>query len=772
LTKQTHMAIRVSYLFYLIVLLLAVTGCKKKYGDSPRDLSMFERIAHERTDDETMEDFIDSLLLRMTLTDKIGQMTQISESFFSTQEVRGYGPGTPVSTLDTTKLVNTIQQYQIGSILQGGNRSAEEWVLVNNFLQRINLNNSSGKIPLVFGIDHVHGTNFISDGTVFPHQINIGATFNPSIAYSMGRSTALEAAPLGHHWNYAPLLGIGVKKNWPGLYETFGEDTHLAGVMGEQYVVGLQEARIGNYQMAACGNHFIGNSVPNSGWDRTGADISDQWLYEFLLPPFEMAIDSGVKSILVNGGAINNIPVHTSFHFLTTVLRDELDFEGVVVSGYGDIIKLNSEHFITENEKESTYKAINAGIDMVMTPLTTDFCDYLKELVEEGRIPEERIDLSVKRILRLKYELGLFDNPFPTDDYIVNIASEEIQKAARDAAAESIVLLKNTNRLLPLGNPNRLTVIGSNADSKIGLCGGWTYSWQGNDENMYPDSMLTVLGALEQEFENTRIVLSDRAHLRYYAGISDAVLVVTGEDPYAEGLGNVDDMFLPAEELELIEAAIATNKPVILILLEGRPRIIGDLFDQCHAVIFAGLPGKFGGEAISGILSGRINPSAKMSITYPYRSGHMIPYNYSHTVFNGLNAHNTELLKYTICGFGEGLSYTRFEYSNLTLSDSIITPDDKINVTVLVKNTGSREGKEAVLWYISDEVGTYSRPVKQLKHFDKQFLLPGETKEYSFTIDPIEHLSYPDESGRMMLEDGYFKLSVGVLESRFKLTSE
>jgi beta-glucosidase len=542
--------------------------------------------------------------------------------------------------------------------------------------------------------------------------------------------------------------------------------------MGVQYISGLQEAKAGDYRMAACAKHFLGYSVPNTGWDRTEADISTQKLYEYLVPPFRETIKSGAMTVMVNSGSINGIPVHSSYHYLTTILRDELGFEGVVISDYEDIIKLNTQHFVTEDEKESTFKTIMAGIDMSMTPSTTDYCEYLKELVEEGRIPEERIDLSVKRILRLKYMLGLFNNPFPTDKYFSNIGSEESHKAARDAAAESIVLLKNERRLLPLGNPNRITVIGSNSDSKMALGGGWTYSWQGDDESLYPDSMLTVFQAIQAEFENTRVTLSDRAHLRYYAGISDAVIIVTGEKPYAEGWGNLDDMALPKEDIELIETAIATKKPVILILIEGRPRIIGDLFEQCHAVLFAGLPGLFGGEAISGILSGRINPSAKMSITYPFKSGHMIPYNHDPMVFNGLNVHNSELQKYTIGVFGSGMSYTQYTYSDLTLSDTIISNNGELKVSVMVKNTGSREGKEAVLWYIADEVGTYSRPVRQLKYFEKQFLMPGEMKKYTFTINPETHLSYPDKYGKMMIENGYFKIIVGSLESRFQLISD
>lgn len=756
----------------LIILLIMSFGCKKRYSDDRLELSVFERITHERTDDSSMEDFIDSLLLRMTLKEKIGQMTQIDESYVLVNNNSNGGTNVPPILIDSAKLSNLIQEYQIGSIISEGLRSAREWRETSDKLQRINQEVSSNKIPVILGINHIHGANYMKEGTIFPHQMNIGATFNIEFPGEVGEMILRETALMGHHLNFAPVLGIGEKKSWPRLYETYGEDTYLASVMGAEYIKGLQESTVSAYRIAACAKHFIGYSLPNSGWDRTAADISLQKLNEFLIPPFKEAIKANVMTIMVNSGEINGIPVHTSYHYLTTVLRDKLGFEGVAITDYDDIRKLHEEHHVTENEIESTYQAIMAGIDISITSNSIAYCDILNDLVDKGRIPEERIDLSVKRILRLKYKLGLFNKPFPSAININQFDSEEVHESAMNIAAESIVLLKNTNRLLPLGKPNRLTVIGMNADSKKALCGGWSYSWQGDDEAGYPDSMNTVLDALNIEFENTRITNSDRAHLRYYAGISDAVIVVTGESPYAEGIGNIDDMTLPAEEVELIEAALATNKPVILVLLEGRPRILGDLFDRCHVVLFAGLPGMFGGEALAGILSGRINPSGKMPITYPFRSGHMVPYTFKHTEFKGMNAENPNNRRYSIGEFGYGLSFTRYEYSELNLSDSIVTADEGINVTVKVKNIGSREGKESVLWFLSDEVGTYTRPVKQLKHFEKQFIMPGEVKEYSFTIDPKQHLGYPDVDDYWLLEDGYYTLSVGPLSARFQFINE
>jgi beta-glucosidase len=679
------------------------------------------------------------------------------------------GTGGQAPVIDSIKLADVISRYQIGSFLTGGTRTARQWYEIGYRLQSINMAHSSNKIPVLFGIDYVHGTNYLYEGTIFPHNINLGASFNPVLARQTGIFTAREAASLGHHWNFAPAMDVGENKLWPRLYETYGEDTYVASIMGSEYIHGLQETHIGPYSMAACAKHFIGYSLPASGWDRTAVEISRQRLQEVLIPPFQAAIKAGVKSIMVNSGEINGVPVHASYYYLTTILRDQLRFDGAVVSDYMDIIKLFKEHKVAENEKEATYMAVIAGIDVSMTPTSIDFCNYLKELVEEDRIPEERIDLSVKRILRLKYKLGLFDHPYPSDQYFDEIGSEEAHRAARNAAGESIVLLKNDRNILPLIRPGRLVVAGVNSDSRMALCGGWTYTWQGNDASAYPDSIKTVVEALKAEYENTTIIPADAKSLRWHAGLADAIVIVTGENPYAEGWGNIDDFSLPDEEIELIETAVSTDKPVILILLEGRPRILGELFDECDAVIFAGLPGMFGGEAIAGILKGRINPSAKMSITYPFHSGHIIPYNHKHMVFSELNVHNADIQRYTLGEFGTGISFTNFSYSNLVLSDTVINEEGKIKASVMVKNTGQREGKEAVLWFISDEVASVTRPVRQLKYFDKQFLLPGETKEFIFEIDPQIHLTYPDEKGNHVLEPGFFTLSVGPLSGRFKL---
>lgn len=747
------------------VILLVIAGClwsscemgKKK--DQP--MSVSQRIDWERTDNLEMESFIDDLLAKMSVVEKIGQMTQVNESFFAVDQEQTEATGGMANLIDSAMLAETIRDYQIGSFLTGGTRPAEEWYQLGKYLQEVNLQHSENKIPIVFGIDHVHGTNYIQEGTVFPHNINLGATFNIALARQCGQSTASEAAALGHHWNFAPVLGVGRQKFWPRLYETYGEDTWLAGAMGSAYIQGLEEEKVGQYRMAACAKHFLGYSIPQSGWDRTVVDISMQKLYEYLVPPFQAAFDTDVKTIMINSGEINGKPVHASYFYLTTLLRDQMGFKGVALTDYLDIIKLHTEHFVTGNEKESTYEAIMAGVDMSMTPTTIDFCRHLRELVEEGRISEERLDLSVRRILRLKYHLGLFDHPLPSDEYLDNVGAEEHRNAARQAAEESIVLMKNDHNRLPLQNPDKLLLVGKNANLKKALGGGWTYTWQGNDESLYPDSWQTVYEALKAEFPATEVVLANWENYMQSASGADAIVIATGEDPYAEGWGNINELDLPTEEKELIEAAINLGTPVILVLIEGRPRTIGALYDQCDAVIFAGLPGMFGAQAIAGVMSGRINPSGKMSITYPYKSGHVIPYNYKHMEYSYLNVYNPEIQRYSIADFGSGESYTTFEYSNLTLPDTLLYGEGPFTASIKVANTGQRAGKEAVLWYLSDLVASYTRPNKALKHFEKIHLEPGESSMLQFDISPKEHLSFPDEKGNLLVEKGYFVLAVG-----------
>lgn len=738
-----------------------------------------QRMEQERTDNEAIEQKIDELIQEMTLEEKVGQMTQVNETFFGSDGNTGGATGGQANVLDEEKLRTTLQKYHIGSFLTGGIRPAEEWYRLVDKLQHINMEESRLDIPVIFGIDHVHGTNYIKEGTIFPQQINVAATFDTTFAYQTGVVTAREAAPLGHHWNFAPILDVGREARWPRLYETYGEDPIVSAKMGAAYVNGIQSVEMGPHKMAATAKHYLGYSIPESGWDRTPVEISFPTFQERIVPPFDLAIDEGIKTVMLNSGEINGTPVHASYRIITTMLRDQLGFEGVALTDWMDIIKLHSEHYVTENEKESTYKAIMAGVDMSMTPTTIDFCGHLVELVEEGRIPMERINLSVRRILRLKLQLGLFEHPYPTDEYLDVVGSEEHHTQSKQAAEESIVLLKNKNDILPLDDAKNVLVVGPNADSRNVLAGGWTYTWQGDDESTYPRQMKTLRQAMKAEFGDAEISTAKAGNLEKAARETDAIVVAAGEKPYAEGWGNLNDFDLPDEQLALIEEAAATGKPVILVLIEGRPRTFGTLIDKVDGIVFAGLPGYYGGEAISRVLSGRVNPSGKMSVTYPFRQAHMITYDYKPMQYSYLNVTDSLAMRYTIGKygnrigeFGTGLSYSDFEYGQIDLSDTLITGNETLKATVTVTNTSDRAGKEAVIWFVQDEVAERTRPVKEMQHFEKQLIEAGQSKTYTFTIEPQKHLGYPDANGNIILEDGYFTIMTGNSSERFYYETE
>lgn len=707
---------------------------------------------------------VEKLLQSLSMNEKIAQMTQLNITSFMTDESKAKFNDVYPIEIDTNKAISLFKSYPLGSILNGKAVSPENWASAIRTLQEIHLRYS--KVPFIFGIDHVHGTNYLSGGTVFPQEINLAATFNPALAAKAGEITALECALVGHQWNFAPILDLGRNKFWPRLYETFGEDPHLGAVMGAAYTKALQEAPAKPTKVAACAKHFLGYSDPKSGWDRSPAEIAPQTLQEMFRPAFQAAVDAGIKTFMINSGEINGVPVHASKEILTDLLRKEMGFKGLVVTDWEDIKNLAKGHKIAANEKEATLLAIQAGIDMSMVPYDTSFIKYMKELVAEGKISEERINESVRRILMLKSDLGILDNPYPATDFS-SIGKEENQQASFQAALESIVLIKNDKNTLPLQNPKKIVVAGMNSNIKRSICGGWSYRWIPDKEDYFPENMPTVYQALQTEFKNTKVELATSKDLSAKSKGADAIIIATGELPYAEGFGSITDLDLDKNEVALIQQAIATKKPVILLLIEGRPRTIPTVFDGCSAVVFAGLPGTHGATAIAQLLSGKENFSGKMSITYPFKQGHIITYNHKPTDFSYLHRLNDDRIRWTIAEFGTGLSYTQFEYENLTLSDTVVTKEGSIKATVTVKNTGKMDGKESVLWFLTDEVRSITPPVKALKHFEKKTIKAGESETFTFEIKPNEHLSFPDEKGKKLLESGYFTLRVGNQTARF-----
>lgn len=710
--------------------------------------------------------FIEDLLSRMTLSEKVGQMTQLTNT--NLQINPDINPdGSPGDTfgLDAEIVVELIRNHHIGSFLNGIAISGEEWISFMQELQEICIREHRLGIPMIYGIDHMHGTSYLENGTIFPHRTNLGATFTPEFSREEGRIIGLESSTLGHHWVFAPVMDVGRNPRFPRFYEIYSEEQLLCAQMGAAFIEGLEtETGSSDFRQASCAKHFVGYSVPDSGWDRSPATISDLDLYNHFLPPFQAAVDAGVHTVMINGGEINGVPVHASRRILTDILRGYLNFSGVVVTDWEDVIRLHTVHKVADSPKEAVRIAIDAGIDMSMTPFDAEFCGYLIELVEEGAISEERIDESTRRILQLKADLGLFDRPFPSADHLDNIGLPASKQVARQAALESLVLLKNDDTL-PLCPSGRIVVSGPLAHMKRALSGGWTLRWIPDSDRYFPADMDTVWTSIQKEFQD-RAVLAETAE-NLTANAQDTIVMVVGEEPYSEGYGNDYDARLTADQVAWVRKAQDTGAKIVLVLLEGRPRIITEVEEACAAIVWAGLPGFEGAGAIVDALSGKENFSGKLPFSYPAQTGHF--YTYDHKLMDLGHYQEFRPTKTLLAEFGEGLSYTSFQYTDLTLSSNHLSAEGRILAKVTVTNVGNMAGKETVLWYISDEYASYSPALKKLKHYEKQALQPNESRTFSLLVRPEKHLGFFDESGNKVLEAGSFVLKVQGLEARFLL---
>lgn len=715
----------------------------------------------------------DSLLKLMTLEEKLGQMTQMC---FSTITL----DGSKSLDLNVDNFQDAVLNQHIGSFLSGSD-SAARWVEFITSIQKLAIEETRLGIPLLIGIDHVHGANYVFEGTILPHNLTLGCSFDPEVARMAAYVTASETAPLGLHWNFAPVLDIGKNAYWPRLYETFSEDPLVTGRMGASFIEQYENMpSIDPVQLAACGKHFIGYSDPKYGYDRSPAEIPMQVLHEYFVPPFQQAIDAGVKTIMVNSGEVNGVPVHRSAFLLDTLLRQELGFEGVILTDIKDIERLVHMHKNAPDFKTGTLRCIEAGIDMYMACNAYTFIDVMQELVEEGKITEARIDESVRRILKLKFELGLFENPYPDTTQLHKIGSKENRDKAQEMAEKSIVLLQNDGAL-PLQPTQRILVTGFAAHSKKMINGAWTYDWQGIEEAHQPADMNTLyevfsqqLGADQVIYHEAKGIDSAEEEKRFTQACQDAdVLVITiGEEPYSEFEGNLPDLNLESSQLRLLDAAIATGKPVVAVIIAGRPRVFTQQADQCQAILFAGHPGIRGTDALVNIMTGKVNPSGKLSFSYPKYPGHVIPYYIKHAEYSRYWKHMPA--RPFLFPFGHGLSYNEFTYSNLTLSDTVIrTKDQTIIATVEIQNTGTGEADEIALWFIHDKVGeTITRPMKKLQHFERLTIPGGIKQKASFTIKPLEDLVYPDARGKTILEDGEFDISIGGQRATFTLSTQ
>lgn len=709
------------------------------------------------------------LLSRMTLEEKIGQMTQLCASSITLD-------GTKNLDLNLDKIRAFIKNEHVGSFLSGTGK-ASRWVDFIRGIQEVAVHETRLGIPVLFGMDNVHGSNYTDEGTMLPHNLNLGCTFNPALAEKAGTITARESGALGHIWNFAPVLDVGKNPWWPRLYETFGEDPLVCGTMGSAFIRAFQDSgAAAPYRLAACAKHFIGYSDPKSGWDRTPSEIPDQILHEFFVPPFRMAFEAGVKTLMVNSGELNGEAVHGSRKILTHLLRQKMGFEGVVLTDIKDIMKMVEMHGAFPNEAAATKAAIDAGIDMSMACSSTEFISIVKKLVGDGQIREARLDTSVYRILKLKIELGLFEHPFPELKKVQGLGSQAHLEDATEAARQSLVLLRNTGQVLPLAKEVKSVLLaGIGSSSRKMLNGAWTLEWLGAEENRQPKATKTLKDALMDRFSDKKVIHLDSvgfdipgnpdkemkflSQWKQAAEKAEVLVLALGEWPYSEFKGNASDLALSPAQNRLWNAAVETGKPLVIILLEGRPRILPPLPEgRKAALIFAGHPGTGGGKALAELLAGDFNPSGKLCFTYPAHQGHTIPY------------YHKKSEKYQPAfPFGFGLHYGQVEVEGVSVSDTVIPMGGKIELRVSVRNISGGPVTETVLLFNQDEHGTLTRPVSKLVAFGKLPLKAGETKVWSKELEAASLCSFPDETGKVRKEPGFHTLEAGGKKVRIRI---
>ena len=728
-----------------------------------------------------VEQKVDSLLREMTLEEKVGQMTQLTLSTVSKEAHQDNPAAIRDHELDPEKLRAVVVEHHVGSILNvaGQAFSVEHWAEVMRQVQRTATEETRLGIPVLYGIDAVHGANYTREAVLFPQNQGLAATWNPALAQETAKITARDVRASGIPWNFAPVLDIGREPRWPRLYETLGEDTHLATVMGLGLLRGYQGTDVSDpARVAGTLKHFIGYSAPENGLDRTPAQIPEIELREQHLMPFRAAIEAGAKSIMINSGEVNGVPVHASTHLLQDVLRDELGFEGVAVSDWLDVKKLVNVHHVAETEREATKMAVMAGMDMSMVPTDLSFYDHLLSLVRDGEVPEARINEAVRRILRLKFETGLFQAPLRGLGQSDQVGSPRDRRVSLQAARESVTLLRNRPvadgaSLLPLSEEQDVLVTGPTAHSMQSMHNGWSYTWQGGGaaQQMFPAGRPTLMEAVREKGGDERTTYVPGATLtdpeRMDAAVAaareaDVAVVALGEGAYAETPGNLNHMALPRAQRTLLRRVADTGTPVVLVLIQGRPRLLKETADLPDAVLSAYNPGPEGGQALMEVLYGDVNPSGHLPYTYPRSSVGLRTYDRTYSENQdregGMSGFDP------LFAFGDGLSYTRFAYSDLTVRrDSVPTADlrrgEAVEVAVTVTNAGERAGKDVVQLYLSDLVASVTPSVKELVRFAKVDLAPGESTRLSFALT-ADDLSLIGRDGAPVVEPGAFRLQV------------
>ncbi|MBP7857093.1 MAG: glycoside hydrolase family 3 C-terminal domain-containing protein [Prevotella sp.] len=727
--------------------------------------------------DPTVEQKIQKMLSKMSLDEKIGQMLELNIDIFGETDANG------VWHINEQKLDTTISKYKIGSVLNAPATRAgtvKQWQTWIPLIQKLSLKHIG--IPSIYGLDNNHGVTYIQGGTIFPQPINLAASFNTALATTMAQVTAYESRAANCPWVYNPTIDLGRDPRWPRIWESYGEDAVVNSRMVEAAIRGYQgddPNHLGKYHVATSVKHYFAYGAPFSGKDRTPAYLSPQVLREKYFAPFKAAIQAGALTIMVNSASINGVPMHASYQYLTQWLKEDLNWDGMIVTDWADINNLYQRERVAKDKKDAIRMAINAGVDMSMDPYSVDFAILLKQLVQEGKVKQSRIDDAVSRILRVKYRLGLFDNPNTGGKGYEKFGSKEFAEKALRAAEEAEVLLKNEGNILPLAKGKKILLTGPNANQMRCLNGGWTYSWQGSKVEDLAEQYNTIYEALCNKYGKENVILEQGVTYNeqgnYWeentpqiskavaaAQQADVIVACIGENSYCETPGNLTDLNLSANQKDLVKALAQTGKPIIMVLNEGRPRIIADIEPLAKAVVNILLPGNYGGDALANLLAGDANFSAKMPYTYPKEINTLINYDYkvSEEVSTMAGAYDYDAKVTQQWPFGYGLSYTTFTYSNLRVDKSNFSADDKITVSVDVRNAGHVAGKEAVLLYSSDLIASLVPDSRRLRAFQKIELQPGETKTVTFTL-PASDLAFVGEDGKWVIEEGEFVFTAG-----------
>ena len=718
---------------------------------------------------------IDKLIAQMTLAEKVGQMTQLTlDKVAKGKEF----DDNKTMEIDPQKLDSVLLHYHVGSILNTGTYALprEKWYELISQIQKVATQKTRMKIPVLYGIDAIHGATYTAGSTIFPQELALGATWNPSLVEKAGAISAYEVRASAIPWNFSPVLDLGRQPLWSRFFETFGEDPYLVSQMGKAIIHGYQGDDFNHPEkVAACLKHYVGYSNSVSGKDRTPILMPERLLREYYLVPFAEAVKNGAMTVMVNSAEINGTPVHADYHIITEILKQELKFDGFAVTDWEDIIMLYSVHNVAANYKDAVAMAINAGIDMSMTPSDVTFCKLLIENVNEGKVAMSRIDDAVRRILRVKIKLGLFEHPYYDAKMYPKFASPEFSNQNYLTALESVTLLKNNNNIMPLSKGKKVLVTGAGANLLNPLNGAWTYTWQGVETKHNPKDKKTVLQAIQDELGADKTIYVEgtsydkdinTAEAVKQAQNADYIVIVLAEKPSAEKPGDIEDLTMDRTQLNLVKELAKSGKPIVLVLLENRPRIISEIEPLAAAVVMAYHPGNEGGRAIAEILFGDANPSGKLPFTYPRFTGSFTTYDYKKSetrdINFGMNAINPQFT------FGSGLSYTTFHYSDLSVDKTKITLNDSLTVTVKLTNTGTREGKEVVQLYVRDEVASITPSNKRLRAFSKVNLKAGESTTLSFVIHPKD-LAFVNAKNEWITEAGDFTVMIDGMSKGFLL---